>query len=186
MTLAQLEHILRASGAITDENVILVLGSQSILGTFPELPGDLGVSMEADVFPLKAPEKTDLINGAIGEITHFQSTFGYYAHGLPPEACPLPEGWEKRLHPVQNENTRGVLGLCLDPADLAASKLVAGRPKDIAFVAELLAHGLIKQGKLVEHIQQFKLQPHIDLASHNLVIATRDLPIGGDTPKRAP
>ena len=35
MTRAQLEHIVRAAGAITDESVILVLGSQSILGAFP-------------------------------------------------------------------------------------------------------------------------------------------------------
>jgi len=35
MTRAQLEHIVRAAGSITDESVILVLGSQSILGRFP-------------------------------------------------------------------------------------------------------------------------------------------------------
>ena len=40
MTRAQLEHIVRAAGAITDESVILVLGSQSILGAFPAVPGD--------------------------------------------------------------------------------------------------------------------------------------------------
>lgn len=38
MTRAQLEHIVRAAGSITDESVILVLGSQSILGAFPARP----------------------------------------------------------------------------------------------------------------------------------------------------
>ena len=32
MTRAQLEHILRAAGALTEEREIVVLGSQAILG----------------------------------------------------------------------------------------------------------------------------------------------------------
>ena len=57
MTRAQLEPIVRAAGAITDESVILVLGSQSILGAFPSAPSPLDVSREADVCPMHAPEK---------------------------------------------------------------------------------------------------------------------------------
>ena len=63
----QLEHILRASGAITDETEIVILGSQSILGQYPEPPEALCRSMEADAFPLNAPDKADLIDGTIGE-----------------------------------------------------------------------------------------------------------------------
>jgi len=130
--------IIRAAGSITDENTILILGNQAILGTV-ETPTDiLARSIEADVFPLQAPEKMDVINGAIGEITPFQETFGYYAHGIPPDACALPRGWEKRLEPIKNENTRGVLGLCLSAQDLACAKLAAGRAKDIEFVGEML------------------------------------------------
>jgi hypothetical protein len=92
MTREQLEHIVRAAGAITNERHIVVLGSQSVLGTFPHPPSLLAVSREADVCPLRAPHKADLISGAIGEVSQFDSTFGYYAHGLPPESCPLPAG----------------------------------------------------------------------------------------------
>ncbi len=152
MTRAQLEHIVRAAGSITDESVILVLGSQSILGTFPAVPPPLDVSREADVCPLHAPEKADLISGAIGEVSLFDSTFGYYAHGLPPESCPLPAGWPERLIPFQNNNTRGVKALCLHPLDLACSKLVAGREKDIAFVAAMILHGLIEVSALENQI----------------------------------
>jgi len=107
MKLHQLEHIVRAAAAITNENPILVLGSQSILARFPNPPDPLGLSMEADVCPFNAPEKVDEISGAIGEITLFQSTHGYYAHGLPPEACPLSEGWKERLVVHQSENMPG-------------------------------------------------------------------------------
>src|SRR5580700_4029955 len=113
MTRQQLEHIIRAAGSITDEKVILVLGSQSILGS-SEIPSEILLqSIEADVFPLKAPGKMELINGSIGEITQFHKTFGYYAHSIPPDSCALPQGWEKRLISINNENTNGITGLCL-------------------------------------------------------------------------
>jgi hypothetical protein len=65
MTRQQLEHIIRAAGSITDERVILVLGSQAILGSVEDVPEKLLVSIEADVFPLRAPDKSELINGSI-------------------------------------------------------------------------------------------------------------------------
>ena len=101
MTRAQLEHIVRAAGSITDESVILVLGSQSILGAFPAVPPPLDVSREADVCPLHAPEKADLISGAIGEVSLFDSTFSYYAHGLPPESCPCPRAGRSASFPFR-------------------------------------------------------------------------------------
>ena len=168
MTRQQLEHVVRAAGAITDERKILVLGSQSILGAFPHPPDSLTVSREADVCPVNDPAKADLISGAIGEVSQFDSTFGYYAHGLPPTACPLPQGWEQRLVPFHNANTRGVTALCLAPLDLASSKLVAGRDKDKEFVAEMLRHQLIEQQSLKERIALFEEAEQRRIALENL------------------
>ena len=170
MTRAQLEHIVRAAGAITDEPVILVLGSQSILGAFPSAPPPLDVSREADVCPLHAPEKADLISGAIGEISQFDSTFGYYAHGLPPESCPLPAGWKDRLIAFQNDNTRGITALCLHPLDLACSKLVAGREKDIGFVTAMLTHNLIERPVLEAQLKLLPKQEQRERALRTLEI----------------
>lgn len=168
MTRQQLEHVVRAAGAITDEQKILVLGSQSILGAFPHPPDSLTVSREADVCPVNDPAKADLISGAIGEVSQFDSTFGYYAHGLPPTACPLPPGWEQRLVPFHNANTRGVTALCLAPLDLASSKLVAGRDKDKEFVAEMLRHQLIEEQSLMERIALFEVAEQRRIALENL------------------
>jgi hypothetical protein len=170
MTREQLEHIVRAAGAIADEQKILVLGSQSILGSFPQPPEKLTVSREADVCPLRDPSKADLISGAIGEISQFDSTFGYYAHGLPAKACPLPKGWETRLVAFRNANTRGVTALCLSPLDLASSKLVAGRDKDKEFVEEMLRHNLIEEPALREHIALLEQAEQRRLALRSLAI----------------
>lgn len=136
MTRAQLEHIVRAAGVIADVGEILVLGSQSVLGTWPSPPHPMDVSREADVFPLGAPEKADLISGAIGEVSQFDATFGYYAHGLPPSACPLPSGWEQRLVAFRNENTRGVTAQCLDPVAARRTLLLVMRNAGLAADAE--------------------------------------------------
>lgn len=38
MTRAQLEHLIRAAAAIADDDSIVVLGSQAILGQYPDAP----------------------------------------------------------------------------------------------------------------------------------------------------
>lgn len=97
MTREQLEHIVRAAGALTQEKELVVLGSQAILGAFPHAPEELLKSMEADTFPLAAPEKAELIDGSIGELSPFHETYGYFAHGISPETAKLPQGWSERL-----------------------------------------------------------------------------------------
>lgn len=154
MTREQLEHIVRAAAANADTDEIVVVGSQAILGSVPQpSQGVLVRSMEADVFPLKFPERSILIDGAIGEKSVFHESFGYYAHGVAPETAILPEGWRDRLVPVRNENTRGCTGWCLDLHDLAVSKLAAGRDKDIEFLRGMRMEGLIDPATLRTRIK---------------------------------
>jgi len=94
MTRAALEHLLRAASAITNEREFVVIGSQAILGPLPAAPEALLVSIEADLYPRYAPEKADLIDGAIGELSMFHQTYGYYAHGVDDTTAVLPAGWQ--------------------------------------------------------------------------------------------
>ena len=57
----QLEHLIRAVAAITNQYEIVVIGSQSILGALPDAPDFLLRSMEADMYPLHRPDLADLI-----------------------------------------------------------------------------------------------------------------------------
>jgi hypothetical protein len=148
----QLEHLIRAAAGNADVREIVVIGSQSILGAFPNAPEDLLVSMEADVFPKDRPELSIVIEGSIGERSMFHETFGYYAHGVDETTAILPIGWQERLVRVENENTRGNIGWCLDPHDLAISKLVAGREKDLSFIASLIRHGMVSEAILRERL----------------------------------
>jgi len=138
----QLEHIIRAASGITGADRFVVIGSQAVLGQFPDAPPELLTSMEADLFTLRSPSDADLIDGSIGEASPFHQTFGYYAHGVDEDTALLPDGWKERLVPIHNENTGGGTGLCLEVHDLAVSKIVAGREKDLSFIGGLLRHCL--------------------------------------------
>jgi hypothetical protein len=153
VTRDQLEHIIRAASTIAEDNEIVVLGSQAILGQFPDAPAELRASNEADVYPLNHPARWNVIDGAIGELSPFHDTFGYYAQGVEEGTAVLPDGWRERLVAVCTPATRGATGLCLEVHDLVISKYVAGREKDRAFARVAIARGLADQATLLERLR---------------------------------
>ena len=159
MNRKQLEHAIRAACEIAGDTAVIVMGSQSVLGQFPEAPGDVTTSIEVDMYPLNYPERSILLDGAIGELSLFHSTHGFYVHGIGPETAVLPEGWRGRLVPVKNENTQQAEGLCLDVHDMAASKLaVPFREHDSDFVAALLWHKMVGLEVLNERLEGLPLK----------------------------
>ncbi len=154
MTREQLEHVIRAAAMIADDDEIMIIGSQSILGQFPHAPEELCVSNEVDLWPRNHPQRSDLVDGSIGELSLFHETFGYYGQGVGPTTAVLPHNWESRLIPVRTPATRGATGLCLEVHDLLISKYVASRPKDGCFVSAAIRHGLAKQRVLLERVKQ--------------------------------
>jgi hypothetical protein len=169
MTRLQLEHLIRAAADIADDEEIIVIGSQAILGQFPNAPASMRVSAEADLYPRHHPERADLIDGSIGEVSPFHATYGYYAQGVSPTTAFLPRGWEDRLIVVQNENTRQARGLCLEVHDLLAAKAVAAREKDIDFLAEAAKHGLARKEELLARLTLMDVDPSVIQRAQSLV-----------------
>ena len=159
MRRSDLEHLIRAAGRIAGERELVIIGSQSVLGQFPHAPVALLMSMEADLYPRAHPELADKVDGAIGEGSAFHQAHGYYAQGVGPGTATLPRGWQRRLVRVDNPNTSGYTGLCLEVHDLAISKYVAGREKDREFTRELARYGLIDTMTLARRLAATKLDP---------------------------
>ena len=153
MKRADLEHVLRASAAITNQTDFIVIGSQAILGQFPNAPEELLVSTEVDLYPRDRPDLADLIDGAIGELSFFHDEFGYYAQGVGPTTAVLPAGWEARLITVANANTGGAVGHCLEIHDLLAAKYVAAREKDRRFCDAALRAGIVDRQILLSRVE---------------------------------
>lgn len=161
MTRSDLEHLIRAAGKISGDSELVIIGSQAVLGQFPGASGILSRSMEADLYPLSRPELADKVDGAIGEGSAFHKTYGYYAQGVGPDTATLPKNWKKRLVRIDNHNTNGIAGLCLDVHDLAISKYVAGREKDREFTRALAMHEMTNMETLISRLTMTKLEPKL-------------------------
>lgn len=149
----QLEHAIRAACEVAEDGELIVFGSQAILGGHPAAPAALRASIEIDIQPKNRPEAIDAIDGALGELSLFHQTHGFYVHGHSIDAAVLPVGWQSRTVPVTHVvGTRGGIGYCLEAHDLAASKLVAFREKDREFVTTLLVERLVVPLVLIERI----------------------------------
>lgn len=164
MTRDQLEHILRAASTIVGDPDVLVLGSQSILGSYSEdeLPEKAHASIEADVtfFDDYDNEKSDMVDMHIGEDSHFHATHGYYAQGVNVEVATLPGGWQDRVVFYTGEGANGAQAHCLEPHDLVVAKLVAHRMKDMEFADALLAAGLVDADVLLERAGALEAPAH--------------------------
>src|SRR6185295_497175 len=136
---------------------------------FPDAPEPMRVSVEADLFPLHHPELADLIEGSIGELSPFHQTFGYYAQGVAEETARLTEGWKERLVVVQNENTRGAKGLCLEVHDLLVAKVVAGREKDYDFLRVAARHQMAEPEILLDRLDHVEVPPEVMSAARGAI-----------------
>ena len=161
MTRDELEHAIRAACEVAEDPEIYVFGSQAILGSIPDAPEALRQSAEADVVPKNFPDRSDDIDGALGELSIFHKTHGFYVHGVSLETARLPDGWEDRCVRVQNANTRDLTGLCLEGHDLALSKLAAFRDKDRSFVGVLLTERLVEPSELLTRLPSLPVEPEL-------------------------
>jgi hypothetical protein len=147
----EFEHVVRAAAQIVEDEIV-VIGSQAMHGQFTEVPGELLVSRELDVYPLSAPERAGEIDRAIGDGSLFDSSFGYYAHGVGPETPTAPAGWQERLIRVDLPplgRQPAAVARCMEIHDLVLSKLAAGRPHDLEFAAVAIANGLADREQLL-------------------------------------
>lgn len=155
MTREDFEHVIRAAADAVGEDEFIVVGSQAVLGSFPDAPPSLLRSQDADLYPAKNPGKAAQVDGALGEGSMFHDTNGYYAHGVGPETAKAPAGWEARLVvvPVVNPATgQQVRAKCLEIHDLVLSKCVAGRQQDLDFAETAIEALLADPRVLLERI----------------------------------
>lgn len=100
----QLEHAIRTACQIISRREVIVVGSQSILGTFrkDQLPADATMSVEVDILPIaddsdETAHLADLIEGVAGEFSSFEQLHGFSIDGVDLSTSALPGGWRDRL-----------------------------------------------------------------------------------------
>jgi len=102
MTLSALQHLIRSAQALAEERSVLVLGSASLLASFPDLgdpQGPLASTFDADICPEPFDELTAImLDEALGEDRAYYRIHGYHADILRDSILEtLPAGWRERL-----------------------------------------------------------------------------------------
>ena len=154
----QIDHVLRAAGRIRGEKQFIIIGSQSLHGKYPDLADEILKSAEVDLIAGKSGARTEWLN-AIGYLSSFHESFGYYADPVDEKTATLAKGWKGRLVNLPSGDTEGVKGLCLEPHDLAIAKYVASREKDRIFTRELVRRGLLSEERLRALLDQTPVDP---------------------------
>jgi hypothetical protein len=127
---------------------LLIVGSQSILGSVPEenLPARVTMSAEFDMALMDDTEAAlwaDVIDGHLGELSPFHQDHGWYVQGVSPGTAKLPAGWQDRIIEIEIPDApAGNHAYTLEIHDLCASKMCRNEQKDREYVEALVVSGL--------------------------------------------
>ena len=150
------DHVVAAAANILNEDEFVVVGSQAILGSHPDAPGELLRSIDVDIYPLSGSDDAIMIDGALGDGSPFHRTNGYHAHTVGPETAKAPAGWRDRLvrveRPPRPRSRRRPVALCLEPHDLVLAKCVANRDRDWQFARDALVTGIVQRDLLLSRV----------------------------------
>src|ERR1039457_2285746 len=144
MTKSKLEIMLREAGALARDRDFFLFGSQSLRAVCARYPREFPKTLEADLYPRHHPQAWGLLRQQMGRDSKFYRRHGVYLDCVDPGLATLPDGWTERLIPFRTPRTGGVTAWCLEPNDLFASKLAAGRDKDQKFLRAMLRHKFAK------------------------------------------
>jgi hypothetical protein len=120
----------------------VVIGSLSVLGLHghEEIPAEMTMSIDADVYTRADPGRIYDLVPLLGEGSPFHRAHGIYLDAVSPQLPTLPPGWDGRLIAVERD---GVTGWFLDPHDAAVSKLARSEPRDLRWVGAGMQGGLV-------------------------------------------
>ena len=151
MTKRELEVALRSIAEFAQDDEFFLIGSQAVHAYCTRPPAEVRVSRECDLYPKNRPETANLLNRKFGRRSSFSRKHLFYIDVVTPELATLPDGWKDRLKPFRAGR---VTAYCLEAHDLIASKLAAGRLKDLEFVGALLKLRMADLKTVRKRIQQ--------------------------------
>lgn len=157
MRLPALIHLVQSVRAVAQCDQIHVLGSSSLLVSFPELAEPLlAGTYDADLLVEPCDEElAAVVHEAVGEGSLFAKRTGYHADLLRPEIVEsLPEGWRERLVPLESVPNVDAL----EPLDLLVVKLRAGRGKDLALIQAVIREAPFSEDELRARLDATSLE----------------------------
>jgi|CZKM01.1.fsa_nt_gi hypothetical protein len=172
MKRSELQTTLRAAARVARQSEFILIGSQALHAHCRRPPAEVLRSQECDLYPRTHPQAANLMDAELGPNSAFARHQGFYVDVVTPDLATLPEGWERRLKPFR---VGRITAFCLELHDLLASKLAAGRLKDLELVGAVLKLRLGKASILRRRIAKFTLESESQKALRLLNVVLDDL-----------
>ena len=173
-TIEDLVETVRAIARRFETDKVFIVGSQSILLSWPEAPIVLRTSGEIDAYPENAKiweirqkemdpeypsEASEEINALFGQGSDFHREHGFYIDGVDENTARLPPDWTKRaIHREVEVDGRLVLAVAPCPEDIIVSKLARLSEKDREFIKAFHTARPLNCDLIVERIKVTKLE----------------------------
>lgn len=158
MTRDELAHIVRAAHQVTGDPHLVVLGSQALLGSFPEawLPSAVSSGSRADLAFVddSSARRSTAIDTGLGGSSYFQERFRVHARCTPLDPATLPVGWRERAVPYRFGEVGGSAAVCLEPHDVVLSQMLTCRERAHELAAALLDAFLIVWQTLLGRVDE--------------------------------
>ena len=139
-TREELAHAVRALCEHFGSKAVVIIGSQGILGHWPNAPRAMRQSLEFDAYPENSEEwerrhpgreASEEVEAHFGYESDFHRAFGFYVDGVDASTAKLPPDWRSRqkIVPVAT-GERELFAIVPGIIDLVISKLCRLDPKD--------------------------------------------------------
>src|SRR5262245_34249803 len=95
----QLEAALRAAAHTSGKKELVLAGSQAVFGHADDVPVEVLMSEECDVFSKDSNEMLSNIAATLGKGSPYHLANGFFVDPVDPGLILFPSGWENRLKP---------------------------------------------------------------------------------------
>ena len=151
MNRGKLDDLLRRFAQVSGRNEATMIGSQCLHAAVADVPDEVVMSVECDlVFDSEDPVVKQ-VDAELGRDSPYHQEHPVYIDPIVGTFPFMPEGWEARARVID----LGEIKIrCLEPNDLALSKLAAGRLKDSEVVAVMIQRKLVDPATLRQRIER--------------------------------
>jgi hypothetical protein len=177
---SELKTALKAAARVAREHEFFIIGSQALHAHCKRPPAEVLLSQECDLYPRTRPETAALLDRELGRNSPFARKHGFYVDVVTPDIASLPEGWEKR---VAQFRVGRITASCLEIHDLLASKLAAGRLKDLELAGAVLKLRLARVATLRRRLAKLLPISASEQALSSLTTVLREVRRSATSPK---
>ena len=176
-TFDDLVETVRAIARLFKSDKVFIIGSQSILLSWPDAPALLRTSGEIDAYPENAKiweierkrldpeddaEASEEISVLFGEGSKFHREHGFYIDGVDENTARLPADWTTRaIYKTVDVDGKQVLAVAPCAEDVIVSKLARPSEKDKEFVEAYNAMRPLDRDVIVNRIGATRMEPEL-------------------------